>query len=270
MIAGRGREECQNTALESHFAAVAQDWVDRYRTRTSFMARLHYVGRAITEHLPDGGKVLDFGAGAGVFSLVATVKAKNVVALDGSVAMVRSALGRQGEAVSIVQDAGWLTSPESISYVAGSLDCLYVQDEEQAFAGVLAIAVLEYLPDPGGALARLSGLLSGEGTAIVTVPHEGSILRQAERPLDAIAVAIGRVTGWRRLLEREYDKLRGGSPSLLRAAIADSDLRVIKREHIPLGMKGWRRFMKPTTMYVLRKEAEPYLAERVSNRRRGA
>lgn len=200
-----------------------------------------------------GGTILDFGAGAGIFSLVASTTAQSVIAVDPSLAMLTMGVEDLREAVSIVTAAGWSPRPEVVHRVNGSFDCLQRAKAMRGFDAVLAIAVLEYLPDPMETASHLASLLRLGGALILTYPEASSVLRRIERPIDSAAIRVGLLTGSARLREREYDQMRPPPGKGLTGLTTMAGFELDGECRLALGLRGWRRYVRPTTLVTLRR-----------------
>ena len=124
--------------------------------------------------LAPAGDWLDVGCGSGVFSRMLAEAGAQVLGLDGSPAMVEAArAAAPGLAFEVgrVEDVGALA---------------------QSFDGAICLSVLEYLPDPGAALAAIAGRLKPGGRLAISAPNRGSTLRAAQRWLRPLAEAAGR------------------------------------------------------------------------------
>ena len=131
---------------------------ERYRLenwRRSYLARLRSAG------LLDGdGPVLDIGVGGSGYTVIEAAKAGHTaVGCDLSLAGLRAA-GRFAGEKGVEKRTGWVCcSAEQLPFADGS------------FSSVLAIAVLEHVPDDRAALSELARVLRPGGQAWVTVPH---------------------------------------------------------------------------------------------------
>jgi 2-polyprenyl-3-methyl-5-hydroxy-6-metoxy-1,4-benzoquinol methylase len=193
--------------LGSHFSGNAEGWLTRYSTSPSFAIRLRVVGEAIVEELKgkEHARVLDVGGGPGLFSAVAAGIAAHVLCLDPVPEMLRAGVAQSTTLAQLMATARVPYRPERITRVAGTIDAI---ENGQRFDLVLAIGVLEYLPDPAALLKRLVGLLAADGAVLFTVPNPSSIARRVEKPLDMVASSIGKVLPIRKFRDRSYSALR--------------------------------------------------------------
>jgi 2-polyprenyl-6-hydroxyphenyl methylase/3-demethylubiquinone-9 3-methyltransferase len=98
-----------------------------------------------------------------------------VLGLDGAPGMVEAAraatkVGNPRFEVGRVEDVGGL---------AGTFD------------GAICLSVLEYLPDPGAALAAIAGRLRPGGRLALSAPNRGSTVRAGQRLLRTLAGGRG-------------------------------------------------------------------------------
>lgn len=148
---------------------IASDFDAGYARSPAFQERYALWSDLIARHARTGDAVLDAGCGSGVFSRVASRQAAQVVALDGSEAMI--AIARQRAAVE------GLTN---IRHEVGMLDQLAGWDAA-GFDLVLSSSVLEYVDDVAGALAGLVRQLRPGGRLIISMPNADSLYRGAEQ-----------------------------------------------------------------------------------------
>ena len=102
-------------------------------------------------------RLLDVGCGFGAFVAMMRERGWDAEGVDPSPAVVAAALGK-GRPVRL-----------------GTLEG--VQDERGAYDVVTMFYVLEHLPDPMGALRRVSDLLAPGGTILIRVPDTTPIVR---------------------------------------------------------------------------------------------
>lgn len=192
-----------------HFDEVAPSWIRRYADRPSFRHRLAVVSEVVREVAAgyDQPAVLDFGGGPGVFSLVASGTAESVLCLDVSATMVRAGFAHQADAVALVRAAGHEPVPGRVRRVVGPLEALR-EPANGVFDVILAVAVLEYLPDPEGLLTALAARLRPGGRLVMTVPNERSWYRRIENMAGALGAGVGSALGLERLRSRAYASAR--------------------------------------------------------------
>lgn len=153
--------------LTARYESVAPQWGRRLE-RLGFPAAYRSImAKALVRHPLPSGRIaaVDLGAGDGAFAeaLLAHLGPRlSLVLLDRSPAMLRAAETRLGAAAARFV----LGDLESPALVAGTQDI------------VLAAHLLEHLPDPDAALARMASLLKPGGLLILAVsrPHWCSYL----------------------------------------------------------------------------------------------
>nr|WP_241831229.1 methyltransferase domain-containing protein [Parafrankia soli] len=258
-----GSEARSPGRTDRYFAEVADTWVDRYTRNPSFQERLRAVAGAIEPVLARSASawVLDFGGGPGMFSTLCAGRAAFVLNLEPSVDMLQAGVRCADVMASVVRQATGADPGESHG-VAGSLDVLGPKARER-FDLVLAIAVLEYLEDPSGAVRRLGGLLRPGGAMVLTVPRSRSWARRGERALAPLVVRAGALVGWRRARERAYTRLRPHGDDVPWAAgltVVDGgdDLQVESRRALALAGTLPRSLIRPNEIIIVRKAVPPH------------
>lgn len=236
---------------QHHFSRLAESWIDLYERSPSFRERLDVVARTVDALLEPGDIVLDFGSGAGVFSMLTTTRAELVVAVDENERMLRAALDGVVALRALHARRGLAPRPERITHVVGDVNCLRPSESIDL---VLAIAVLEYVADPVRHLQVLSASLRPGGHMILTLPRPASILRRLEKPLDTAAARLGRFAGKPRLANREYSALRPAQRWDPASFFATAGLKEVVKLSLRLGQHGLRRHVTPNELFVLRRE----------------
>ena len=236
--------------LQDHFSGLADDWADRYVTRDSFATRLRTLTGVLREHVDRGDVVLDFGSGAGVFSAVLSGYAGRVVSMDVNEAMVHASARNQDQLAEIAAGVGAAYHPHLVSRVVARSAALR---DAASFDVVLAIAVLEYVPDLEDVLTALARSMRSGGTLLATYPDQRSIVRRVERPVDLVSTTLGRRLGSRRLGGREYSELRPEPVADLAPALQRAGLTVVETHKVPLGSRGLRRRLAPNRLWIARR-----------------
>jgi SAM-dependent methyltransferase len=242
-----------NTVI-TRFWDFSPTWIERYSRRASFKARLGIVSDAIDAVLRCRPRafVLDFGGGPGVFSALASSLAGHVICLDPSMGMIRAGTAKDQLLSDLVTSTGRTYRRDKISRVVGDIDSIGTS-AVGAFDLVLAVAVLEYLPDVDRHIRKLLSLTAPGGTFLFTVPNPSSIVRRIERPFDTFASAAGRILGSRRLTDRTYSSLRvNGSAVLWQDALSTCVSASITTIGLPLAATGMRSHVHPSTMVLAR------------------
>lgn len=158
---------------EEFFAAQAQDWDIRYQSRT-YRERRELVQQLVKAELdrlsraPEKINVLDFGCGGGVLLSDLAELGVRVVGVDSSKTTIDEARVRFAAA----------NGRAKLEYLdSSSAENLY----EQAYDIVVCTSVLEFVPDLGAMLSRLSSLVRSDGMLLISVPNRHSLLRKIER-----------------------------------------------------------------------------------------
>lgn len=242
-----------------HFGDVAPGWIDRYADRPSFRHRLDVVGDVVSEVVGrfDPCRVLDFGGGPGMFSLLASGGAASVLCLDTSLPMVQAGAVDEADAVALLVQAGHEPVPARVWRAVGPLEALR-QPPVGAFDVVLAIAVLEYLPDPAATLTALGGRLRRGGRLVMTVPDERSWFRRIEGLVGSLGARAGTVVGSERLTSRAYATTRPHGNRVPWRAGADVGGLVVERSApLALAGSGLLARTRPSRIVVLRQRDPP-------------
>jgi len=259
----RGAEGAAGAGTAEHFDEVAGSWIRRYADRPSFRHRLDVVGGVVCETLdaladatPETPlRVLDFGGGPGMFSLVASEIADVVVCLDVSEPMVRAGATHAPDAIELLQAKGLHPRPAVVERVVGSLDTIRTSPGDQ-FDTVLAIAVLEYLPDPDHVVIELARRLRDGGRLVLTVPNEKSAYRRFEDLAGSLGATAGVLLRSERLRSRAYASTRPhGNRVPWRRGADDAGLVLERIVPLELAGTGMLARMSATSVVVLRKRS---------------
>jgi SAM-dependent methyltransferase len=246
------RDAGTSPGLQDHFSGLAEDWADRYVTRDSFATRLRTLSAALREQVHADDAVLDFGSGAGVFSAVLSGYAGRVVSMDVNEAMLHASAGNEDQLAEIAAGVGVAYRPHLVSRVVAHSAALRAAPQ---FDVVVAIAVLEYVPDLQDVLTALAATLRPGGTLLATYPDQRSIIRRVERPVDLVSSAVGRRLGSRRLGGREYSELRPEPVTDLAPVLRRAGLTVAGTRRVPLGSRGVRRRLAPNCLWIAHRGA---------------
>jgi uncharacterized protein YbjT (DUF2867 family)/2-polyprenyl-3-methyl-5-hydroxy-6-metoxy-1,4-benzoquinol methylase len=254
--AGRGTAD--------HFEEVADTWIRRYADRPSFRHRLDTVGAVVRETLdalaadaaPNAPlRVLDFGGGPGMFSLVASTSGASVVCLDVSEPMVRAGKAHELDAVRLLEASGLDPQPALVERVVGSLDAI-TKSPDHAFDAILAVAVLEYLPDPDEVVVALGARLREGGRLVLTVPNERSAYRRFEDLVGSFGARAGALLHSERLRSRAYASTRPNGNRVAWQRGADrADLVLERIVPLTLAADGALARVHATRIVVLRKRS---------------
>lgn len=245
--------------VNEHFRSIADGWIARYRDRPSFQARFAIVGAVLVREVSrkKSPRILDLGAGPGVFSAVVSGGAQLVFSLDASHAMLSAGHERSGELARLAASLDVKPDFSVIHRVAGRLDCI-AETMASSFDVIAAVAVLEYMEDLEYAFARIAELLAPDGIVIVTLPNPRSLFRRCEGPVNGAARALSRVYPTERLLSRAYGAVRPwGNKSPWREAATRAGLVVDNEQPVPLGLTGWQSHLAPSLLLRLRWDPKP-------------
>jgi SAM-dependent methyltransferase len=222
---------------------INEEQADYYRDQSTLdaaRAKLRWVVGASG----GSGRLLDVGANFGYFAREA--------------ASVFDAQGIEPSALTVAWGREHLGAPVEV----GS-----IYDDRPDFAGrfdaITLFDVIEHLPDPPGALARLRDWLAPDGRLFITTPDAGSLVaRLLDRQwwyidltehialftrsnLTALLQRSGfEVTGTRTIgrsyklsyIPRRFGQLARDSPALRVAQVATTPLRLLGGLHVPLNL----------------------------------
>jgi SAM-dependent methyltransferase len=160
-----------------------------------FRSKSAFVSAAIRHHVPErhrGGFLADVGAGAGGVSALLGWSPRRLVAIDGSEALVRSAVERHRLLATV-----------------GLAERLPLR--EQSVSIVTLLDVIEHLPEQDHVLREASRVLRPDGYLVVTVPAHRWLWSEADELLGHV---------------RRYTR------SLLGAHLAEAGFRPVHLSHV--------------------------------------
>ncbi len=164
----------------AHHERLAPQWEGKYR-KTSYLSR----ERLILSHLEGldlkSRRWLDAGCGTGRLSRLLAGRGCLVQGVDASPAMIDVA---RREATS-EPNAGHLQF-DGIRTIED------LPSEDGSFDGILCSSVLEYLERPERCLAEFARVLKADGTLLVSVPNQRSVLRKLLRLAYRVTATTGR------------------------------------------------------------------------------
>jgi 2-polyprenyl-3-methyl-5-hydroxy-6-metoxy-1,4-benzoquinol methylase len=149
------------------FSSRASIWAEKYAT--TLRARLVLFQSAVTQCLPKGGRLIDFGCGAGVMVAELAQAGYQMIGIDASKEMIEHA--RQQVAARQL----------NCDFLSGDVAALTTLPSDHD--GLIASSVLEYLPHPKDALAIMSERIRPGGYLFVSVPNQLALVRRLERAL---------------------------------------------------------------------------------------
>lgn len=158
---------------------IADTWSVGYERR-GFGSRLELFGSILDRRVKPTERWLDLGCGSGVLTRELLARGAEVVAIDGSAAMLDQArrfLNASGHSGAVlrrgdVQDLSWAA--------------------DGAFEGILCSSVIEYLEDPGALGREAARVLRDGGLLIASVPPPGSLMRQSQKLVRKLFRRMGR------------------------------------------------------------------------------
>ena len=179
-------------------------------------------------------RVLDLGCGAGLASEALAASGYDVLGVDASAEAIAAAeLHQAGAAV-----ANHVTGP--LSYRRGSAEMLV--QEGLRFDAVIALEVIEHVPDPAGFLALLERLLAPGGMIVISTVN---------RTWRSLATAkIGAEYVLRLLPIGTHDWRKFVTPAELGGHAAAAGLRVSDIAGMVPGIGGWRESRDTAVNYI--------------------
>ena len=179
-------------------------------------------------------RVLDLGCGAGLASEALAASGYDVLGVDASAEAIAAAeLHRAG-----TPPAGSVSGP--LSYRCGSAETLV--REGLRFDAVIALEIIEHVPDPAGFLALLEKLLAPGGMIVI------STLNRTWRSL--AAAKIGAEYVLRLLPIGTHDWRRFVTPAELGRYANAAGLRVFDVAGMVPGVGGWRESRDTAVNYI--------------------
>jgi 2-polyprenyl-3-methyl-5-hydroxy-6-metoxy-1,4-benzoquinol methylase len=205
--------------IEEYFEKNAADWQDLYakprQVNDLVLAdRRRIAVEKIRERVPEGGRVLDAGCGAGLVALDLLQSGLHVHGVDVAQGMLELCERRFREA-GVASDRYRLTRGDvSRSGLAPA-----------SFAGVIALGFLEYQDDELTALLHFHRLLEPGGTLVISAPTRNKLANY----LGLAPRVLGQLTRMKLLKEDASNPrlaLHGYSVGLLRRLLADAGFEV--------------------------------------------
>ena len=168
--------------VSRHFDDRSTDWEHAYGDETGYPRR-YFLSRmeGVLGLLGDlsGQEVLDVGCASGTYLEALAARGARVTGADLSPRMIRRAGAR-------AREEGW-------SRLRGlaAADCRALPFAPDSFDAVIAVGVLEYVPQPRRFLDEAGRLLRPGGRLLVTVPHVASPATRLELTLSWLARRTG-------------------------------------------------------------------------------
>ncbi|MGB7537422.1 MAG: class I SAM-dependent methyltransferase [Anaerolineales bacterium] len=156
--------ESPRNKIEERFDRESPTWREIYRRSSRNPFAYHdkqYRRRYVLDMLGKGsGRVLDLGCGAGEFFKDLRKRGYSVVGADFSSEMVRLAAAAGGA--------------ESVARA----DAVHLPFAARSLRALIAVGLLEYLPDDDGALAEMRRILEPGGTIVITLRNRRCLERR--------------------------------------------------------------------------------------------
>jgi 2-polyprenyl-3-methyl-5-hydroxy-6-metoxy-1,4-benzoquinol methylase len=163
------------TDAVGYFSENVREFDDLYRSSPGFRERVELWDRLLQRHVVTGGRALDIGCGAGMFSFRLAALGQRVIGVDGAAAMVAHC-NAERERLGL----------KDVQFREGRLPRI----DESGLAGadlVISSSVIEYVPELDETLALFARLVKPGGTLIVSMPNAHSFSRAYQRMRHAIS-----------------------------------------------------------------------------------
>ena len=171
-----------STSVRAQFDAEAEEYVREREAQYSFCCQKRLVLEMLGDACSTAGRALDIGCGPAVMEETLAARGFEVHGLDLSARMIE-----QGKARIEARGLKGCTLEVGDVTRLGAADGFY--------DAVLAMGVLEYLPDYGTALREIHRVLRPGGVAVLTVPNRLSPYHVARRAYTALRAYAGRPYG---------------------------------------------------------------------------
>lgn len=152
------------SAAPEFFGCQAERWSGLY-ARPEFQERLRLFVEAVHSRVAIGGRVLDFGCGAGNISLELARRGYRVTGVDASTGMI-----------DLARDS----TPTGLQVDFQQIDPRSPEIPGAGYDAIVCSSVLEYVADDEGLLRRLTERLAPGGWLAVSVPHRASLAGRVE------------------------------------------------------------------------------------------
>ncbi len=163
----------QSERVRDLFNNRATAWSELYRENQKLGWRLEEFYTSLSKHVPQPAKVLDFGCGAGNLATSLYVHGYKVTACD--------------IAENMIAEARQMFVATSIEWVNLPTEWRRLPFADNAFDGVIASSVFEYLADLDLAFGELARVLRPGGVLVFSVPNMEHRERKYEQGISRLA-----------------------------------------------------------------------------------
>jgi len=173
---GTAQQDASLKQVRIRFDHGAQRYARERKGSHSYQVQQEHVVRALP---PGRGIIVDVGAGPALLADQLTSRAATYVAVDLSVEMLRAAQRQDvtDNVCCIACDASKLCFPDGFAHV------------------IVAMGVLEYVPQPSAAMREFWRVLVADGLVVVTVPNGRSLCAVSKHLWWFMRTAAKRVLG---------------------------------------------------------------------------
>jgi ubiquinone/menaquinone biosynthesis C-methylase UbiE len=163
----------QSEHVRDLFNKRATAWSELYRENQKLVWRLEEFYTGLAKHVPQPAKVLDFGCGAGNLATSLYVHGYQVTACDIAEKMIAEA-----RETFVATSIEWVNLPTEWQRLPFA---------DNAFDGVIASSVFEYLADLDLAFGELARVLRPGGVVVFSVPNMEHRERKFEQWVSRLA-----------------------------------------------------------------------------------
>ncbi|QWR77457.1 class I SAM-dependent methyltransferase [Candidatus Magnetomonas plexicatena] len=153
--------------VKSFFNNYSNSWEKNYDADGIMSERTVRFSKALTEKLPEGALVLDFGCGSGDLTVSLKEAGFNIQGYDLSELMIKRAQERYGSR-GIVFTSADKSHPQTLPY------------DNKTFDAVTASSVFEYIDEPVVYFKEIFRALKPGGYFVLTVPDNRHLERRIE------------------------------------------------------------------------------------------
>lgn len=157
---------------------IASSWTKGY-SRSGFGKRRECFAGILDRNVKAGKSWLDLGCGSGVLTIELLLRGANVLAVDGSPAMLKEA--------KLAVDGNELADVRWLECNVERLDGI----ESGSFDGILCSSVIEYVEHPDKLLDEAHRTLQSDGRLILSLPPKYSLVRVIQKMIRKCAALFG-------------------------------------------------------------------------------
>jgi ubiquinone/menaquinone biosynthesis C-methylase UbiE len=157
---------------------IAVRWAQGYASGSFSRRRICFL-RILDRNVASGRSWLDLGCGSGVLTKDLLDRGADVIAFDGSPAMIKEAKALVGGA-----------DGSALTWIQGDVEC-FPQIADRSLDGVLCSSVIEYVERPDRLLSEVERVLRPGGKVILSIPPALSAVRSLQKAIRKLAQYAG-------------------------------------------------------------------------------